>query len=281
MGHPDRTRPFRLHDEVMVVAQVTETTVDEEERTRNLGQVRSVEQQRRELLARLLTVQDEERRRIAVDVHDDLIQEIAALMFWAEMLVRRRPELKGDESFLALERGLAGSMSRLRHLIFELHPYTLESEGLEVTLMAHIEALGGLPEAPVYDLHSKLTREPSPEMRATFYRIAREAIANARRHSEATHVHVTLEEEQGGFLLQIEDDGIGFRAEAKNNVPPGHLGLRSMCERAELVGGWCRFESVPGEGTRVVSWLPDDGPTKGDGSVGPSPSSLRSRTRPT
>ena len=87
-----------------------------------------------------------------------------------------------------------------------------------------------MSEAPEYELRDRLTREPSPRTRASLYRIAKEALTNARKHSRAAHVTMTLEEWGEGFLVQIEDDGIGFEVAGRPDSPPGHLGLTSMQE---------------------------------------------------
>jgi signal transduction histidine kinase len=108
-------------------------------------------------------------------------------------------------------------------------------------------------------MEGELDREPSPKMRATMYRITQEGITNARKHARASRVMVRLAEKEGGFSVLIEDDGIGFDPTVLGAVPPQHLGLTSMRERAELAGGWLRIESEPGHGTSVKVWLPDEG----------------------
>jgi signal transduction histidine kinase len=100
----------------------------------------------------------------------------------------------------------------------------------------------------------ELDEEPGEDVRVSFYRIAQEAIGNVRKHARATHVDVRLTSTDGGLLLRVVDDGEGF--EPAGPVPPGHLGLATLTERAELAGGWCRVESAPGEGTVVECWMP-------------------------
>jgi signal transduction histidine kinase len=87
------------------------------------------------------------------------------------------------------------------------------------------------------------------------YRIAQEAIANVGKHADAANVTVSLRDREGGYLVQIADDGIGFSPEEVKPVA-GHLGLTAMRERATLAGGWLRIDAAPGEGTTVEAWIP-------------------------
>ncbi len=101
-----------------------------------------------------------------------------------------------------------------------------------------------------------LVEEPSPELRTVLFRIAQEALANARKHARARTVRVELAEREGGVVLRVRDDGIGFRVGAVGPPVAGHLGLPSMRERAQMAGGWCRVDSSPGAGTTVEAWVP-------------------------
>src|SRR5439155_7718736 len=94
------------------------------------------------------------------------------------------------------------------------------------------------------------------ETRLILYRIAQEALANVRKHAEAHRVSVTVEPSDGGYLVRIEDDGVGFDPASLEGSRPGHLGLTAMKERAEMSGGWCRVTSQPGRGTKVEFWMP-------------------------
>jgi PAS domain S-box-containing protein len=242
-----------------VQIDITSQKEAEDERNRSLEQIRILEHQRRDLLGRIVTIQEEERRRIAADIHDDALQKFAALGLRLESLGRVYPEIQQDERYTAILKGISDSASRLRHLIFELHPHVLESAGFVFALRAHLEELGAMEPSPTYEVEGELDREPSPKMRATMYRITQEGITNARKHARASRVMVRLAEKEGGFSVLIEDDGIGFDPTVLGAVPPQHLGLTSMRERAELAGGWLRIESEPGHGTSVKVWLPDEG----------------------
>ena len=88
------------------------------------------------------------------------------------------------------------------------------------------------------------------------FRIAQEAIANARKHAEASAISVSLIDERGGISLTVADDGRGFDVTTPGSRERGHIGLLTMVERAELAGGRCSVDSKPGAGTTVSVWLP-------------------------
>jgi two-component system sensor histidine kinase UhpB len=229
----------------------------DDERKRAREQIRKLDLQRRDLLGRLVGAQEEERRRIAEDIHDDTIQGLAALAIRIDSLGHVRPDLEEDEQFVAVRDGVHDTMSRLRHLMFELHPRDLDTAGLASTVRGHLHELGRIANAPTYELRASLSHEPSLNTRMVLYRIVQEAIVNARKHSSATHVLVLLEEDKGGFLARIEDDGVGFDVDAPTSTLPHHVGLTSMRERAELAGGWLQIDSTPRRGTTVETWIPD------------------------
>jgi signal transduction histidine kinase len=216
--------------------------------------------ERRWLLGRVVWAQEEERRRIAGEVHDDAIQTIAAARL---MLSSFRDHLHDDyqrQLLDNLEEAVSASLRRLRTLVFDLRPAQLDEDGLSAALreyLAETAAQGGF----VAELRDELEREPPAEARVIAYRICQEAITNVRMHAAATRVTVRLEEAQGGLLVTVADDGAGFDPERVRAAPrPGHLGLTSMSERATLADGWCRVDSRPGAGTTVRCWLPTKDP---------------------
>lgn len=234
-----------------IMFDVTETKRAEEQLHRNMDILRRTMQDRHRLLMRLEDAQEEERRRIAADIHDDPIQVISAADLRAQRLARQisDPELRAEVE--ALQATLAQAVERLRHLLFELRPPSLDREGLVAALRAYASGREG-PEILVED---QLTGEPASDIRGLLYRIAQEALTNARKHSGAARVTVSVVSEEGGIRLRVVDDGVGF--DTSSRAPDrGHIGLPTMVERAELAGGRCRIESEPGRGTTVDAWLP-------------------------
>lgn len=232
---------------------VTDKKQAEEKLRRSLEILRRTVQERRTLLTRLGEAQEEERRRIAADIHDDSIQVISA----ADLQVQAM--LGGIEDPL-LRRGidevhetLKLAVERLRRLLFELRPPALDREGLTAALHAY---LGGAEGGPEFTVEDRLEAEPPPEIRTVLFRIAQEAIVNARKHAGARRLAVVLVSEDAGVRMSISDDGRGFDPGRMVAPAPGHIGLPTIVERAALAGGWCRVKSAPGEGTVVECWLP-------------------------
>jgi signal transduction histidine kinase len=93
------------------------------------------------------------------------------------------------------------------------------------------------------------------------FRIAQEALGNVHKHARAQRVKVHLSQDGGGFKVEVRDDGVGFTPPQRLNSAPGHLGLSSMRERAELAGGWCQVHSLLDYGTTVQFWLPATTPS--------------------
>jgi len=208
---------------------------------------------RRRLLMRLEQAQGEERRRIAADIHDDSIQVMTAADLQAQELAYRLedPALRAQAE--RLSETLQDAVGRLRHLLFELRPPSLDRDGLVTALRSYASSVEG-PEVAV---DGALAFEPPADLGAVAFRIAQEAITNARKHARALHVTVTVASEEGGIRLRVEDDGDGFDVSVADEPHPGHIGLAAMIERAELAGGWLRIDSRRGRGTSVEAWLPN------------------------
>ncbi len=220
----------------------------------SLDRLRETMEARRLLASRLVTAQEEERRRVAADIHDDTVQRMVAVGIRLELLARRLTDPDQRTEMDRLRATVAETLSGLRHLLFDLLPPALEREGLEATLRQHLERMqadGGPTWTVVNDSSSELTHD----RRVVLFRIAQEALANVRKHAAASLVTVALADDGGGIRLEVRDDGRGFALDEQATLP-GHLGLPAIQERAELAGGWCRIESAPGAGTNVTAWVP-------------------------
>jgi signal transduction histidine kinase len=223
---------------------------------RSLAQHEATDAQRRRLLKSLVSAQEEERRRIASDVHDDSIQVMAAAVMRIGIIrdgLRDEPGL--DEQLGRLQETCEQTIYRLRHLLFQLRPPSLDRAGLAVALDEYLQqwtAEAGLE----YRLNDALTNEPPPDTRAVIFRIAQEALTNVRKHAHASLVTVTLEDRPPGVLLRIDDDGTGFTEQDRSKSGIDHFGLISMRERADIAGGWWSIESDGASGTTVEAWVP-------------------------
>jgi signal transduction histidine kinase len=214
--------------------------------------VETARDSRWEVVGRLLHLQEEERGRLAAEIHDDAIQAMAAAHLRMQLLGRSLTSPTDLGSCETLERALKLSVQRLQRLTFELRPLALDDTPLASALDNYLEQVEF--EAHVrFHLVDGLATEPCEQTRLVLYRAAQEALTNVARHAGASTVIVALSEDAGGYTLRIEDDGRGFPT-----APCGRrgLGLRLVQERAEAVGGWCRVESSPGRGTNVQVRVP-------------------------
>jgi PAS domain S-box-containing protein len=244
-----------------VMLDVTDRREAEEKLRWSLDVLRRTLQQRRELARRLETAQEQERRRIAADIHDDPIQVMSAVDMRLQMLAQF-PEMLTPEYVADIERDVSAAIERLRSMLFELRPLALDREGLASALRLYVEHTARHVGWKV-EVRDELRSEPGPDLRALLYRIAQEAVTNVRKHAAATRVEIEVETAALGITLRVRDDGRGFAHEGVLASQPGHLGLTTMTERAELAGGWVRVDSTQGIGTTVECWLPLDA-TGGD-----------------
>ena len=210
-----------------------------------------IAQARHELFVEFVGAGECERRRVAEGIHDDSIQVIAAMGMRLQLL--RRTLRDADQLAMLADAELAVQLaiSRLRKLVFDLHPPGLEQEGLSVALAIAVDMAGG--EAPAtYRLDDQLPSKPSTEISVNLFRIAQEALANVREHARASSVTVTLLERDGGYAMRVADDGCGFEPEL---TAPG-AGFASMQTRSGMSGGSLRVQTAVGRGTTVEAWLP-------------------------
>ena len=235
-----------------VMVDITAQKEAEDRLRASLDQVRGMISQRRQLAQLLETAQEEERRRIAADIHDDPIQVMSAVDMRLQLLLER-PDRVDAHEIGELAEELRSAIDRLRNLLFELRPVALDLEGLAPAISMYLEH-AAKETGWSWGVVDELADEPPAESRVAFYRIAQEAVGNARKHAHATQVEVRLRPAEDGLLLEVEDDGRGF--DPARTAEPGHLGLATITERAELAGGWCRVESEPERGTVLRCWMP-------------------------
>jgi signal transduction histidine kinase len=211
---------------------------------------------RRRLLADIVHAQEEERRRLAGDIHDDAVQAMTAVLLRIGLLGSRLDNPEQVSLVEELEESIRDTIGRLRRLIAGLSPPELDRAGLGAAVRSALDQMKHEFHID-FSLENRLNREPGPEARTIAYRIVQEALANTRKHSNASRVDVVLESQEHGLCTSVTDDGMGFDVETTLAVDrPGHLGLKAMRERAELAEGWLRIESRPGA-TKVVFWIPE------------------------
>jgi PAS domain S-box-containing protein len=239
-----------------IMLDVTAEKEAEEKLRRSLDMLRRTIQQRRDLAQKVETAQEEERRLIAVDIHDDPIQVMSAVDLRLAMLAER-PETITTAALGELRSIVGDSIERLRSLVFELHPAALDREGLVAAIDQYL-SYAAKEAGWSYEIIDELSDEPPPLLRVSLYRIVQEAVANARKHAGASRVSVRVATAGDGVTVIVTDDGSGFDTVRVEPPEPGHLGLATMIERAELVGGWCRLSSSVAAGTTIECWLPSE-----------------------
>jgi PAS domain S-box-containing protein len=228
---------------------------DVTEHYRALRNLRQLDEQRRSLLERVVTSQEQERRQVAGDIHDDAIQAMVAVSLQLQALEGRLRDPRSTELLSRLAATATESVGRLRQLVFELRPPLLDEVGLAAAIGQYAVRAGGLAGF-VAQVTDESAGELPDELRVVAYRIVQEALANVRAHAKASRVAVRLEEVDGGLLVRVSDDGVGFLPGLVERRPAGHLGLISMREQATMAGGWSRIASAPGMGTTVEVWIP-------------------------
>lgn len=250
----------RLEQVIGVATDVSERTRAESDLRRTIDELRAADEERRRLLGHVVTAQEEERRRVANDVHDEALPTLATAIL---LIGQLGEELSGAQAqtLRGIDEALAGTVEQLRHLIGGLRPPGLDHGRLVPALRQAARSV--FSDAIEVVVTGELSMEPRGSPRAVVYRIAQEAFENSRKHAGARHVEVHVTEVDDGVRVTIHDDGSGFDARETTDSPPlGHLGMISMRERAEFVGGWWRVESTPGAGTVIDYWIPlsSDGP---------------------
>jgi PAS domain S-box-containing protein len=227
----------------------------------DITDLKQAEEQLRVLARKLLSAQEEERSRLARELHDDITQRLGLLAIDLGKL-ERTPLL--DEESRSQAASLKEDAIRLsedvQHLSRRLHPAILADLGLVAALRAECTGLAKRLDKPVSFAAEDPPSQLSSEARVALYRIAQECFHNIARHSGATEVNVELSVWDNRVRLVIEDDGRGFApAEARGS---GGLGLASMEERARLAGGALQVESAPGRGAKIKVEIPVEPKTR-------------------
>ncbi len=251
-GNLDVSVPVTSNDELGELAASFNLMTDElNRRTRELAET-SAELQLKETQVKVAAL--EERQRLARELHDSVSQALYGIALGArtaQAQLERDPAKLAEPLDYILSLAEAG-LSEMRALIFELRPESLQNEGLVAALTKQSDALRAR-----YKLDVVTRFDPEPEIpleaKEALYRIAQEAMHNVARHAHATRVELSLQEKDGKLTLEIRDNGKGFDPAQPY---PGHLGLKSMPERAAQIGGTFHIESQPNAGTVITVTVP-------------------------
>jgi two-component system, NarL family, sensor histidine kinase UhpB len=218
-----------------------------------------LENERRRSGELVIGAQEEERKRIARDLHDEVNQSLTALLLRIEAAAQDAPANLKDQ--LAEVKALADqAMGELLDLARQLRPTALDDHGLVAALRTHVRDFDRRGVARASFWADPRLEELSPDSQVVVYRVAQEALMNASRHSGASRVEVSLEPRDSGVRLQVADNGCGFAFAEEGKG----LGLDGMRERALLVGGALEIDSRPGRGTTITLEVPGRVPSQNE-----------------
>jgi len=230
------------------------SSIDIEDRKRAEKDLEEAHRQLKILSRRRVKVQEEERRHLARELHDEIGQALTAAKINLQAAMEESDPAKSKrihETAAILERLL----SQVRQISLNLRPSMLDDLGLVPALRSLLDEQGRRASVAVRFSAKNISESLDPEIQTTCFRIAQEAITNAVRHAAATQIQVDIHREEGNFRLRVHDDGKGFEMPPPQSQTIG-LGLLGMKERAALVGGRTRITSAPGKGTTVDATLP-------------------------
>lgn len=221
---------------------------------RDITQSKQAEEALRDLSRRLIRAHEDERALLARELHDDVTQRLAVLA-----IDMGRAELAAADGAQAdVMRSVRTELVRLSEdihsLAYQLHPSVLEELGLVEALRAECERRGRQGRLAVSMNLESVPAVAGEEAQLCLFRVAQEALTNVARHAGTARASVTLRRADGGLLLAVGDDGVGF--DPTRPREGRSLGLASMRERLHLVGGTLDVESSPGRGTTIVAWVP-------------------------
>ena len=215
------------------------------------------------LSSRLLVAEEQERKRIAVDLHDGIGQALSAIKFGMENVLReleRHPAVTSLDTLKVLLPLTRQTIEEVRRIGKDLHPSILDDLGILATIGWFCREFGTLYSAIQIERRLDLEENEVPnQLKSVIYRILQEALNNVAKHSQASSVQVTLGKSEAGIRLIISDNGTGFDFERILSLKSRQrgIGLASMRERAELTGGDFQLDSAPGSGTRIrICWPP-------------------------
>jgi signal transduction histidine kinase len=212
-----------------------------------------------QLSAKLITAQEEERRSIARELHDEVGQVLTAIKVELAVAERAIASQGGQTDVLRSTRTITdGALQTVRDLSHLLHPSMLDDLGLPETIAWYVRGFSKRHGIRVDFVHDSMLERLPIEVEASAYRIVQEALTNVAKHARATSGRVLLQRLPSSMVMTIEDDGVGFVSEAVSQRPRAErgLGLVGVRERVAHLNGTLRLESAPGKGTRLTVELP-------------------------
>jgi two-component system sensor histidine kinase UhpB len=213
-------------------------------------------EQMQQLSRQILQAQEEERQRLARELHDEAAQALTSLLVHLRLLERAHEPEKAQQNIQKLRELTAQALEEVRRVALDLRPTILDDLGLGAALEWRVDeftqASGVQAKIQMEGLERRLPRE----IELVFYRVGQETLNNIARHAQAKHVSVSLRRANGTISLEVIDDGIGFNPTSRPTHTPRCLGLLGMRERLAMIDGALTLESAPGDGTRMLTFAP-------------------------
>ena len=245
----DKRVQIRTHE----LAAVNKSLVAEvAERMQTESSLKNSQEALQKLALQLLRVQEDERRRISRDLHDDINQRLALLAMDIEAVEQQLSFSSGDvgQAVRAIQDRVVELSDVVRHLAYQLHPSILDDLGLPIALQRLVDEFTARSRIQGSFGHMNIPSTIPQEIATCLYRVAQESLSNVARHAAASRVDVELTQSRSGLTVTITDNGVGFDSEQPRYGPRG-LGLLGMKERVALVQGDLQVLSAVGKGTRV------------------------------
>ena len=242
----------RRKDGTEFPAEISLSPWDKGETSHVICSVRDVTDRKRlrDFSVGAMRASEEERQRIARELHDDTAQRLATLMLRVRLIGTEEDAEVRTAKLEEFREELLAAVEGVKRIARGLRPPELEEVGIEAAIEAHLRGLregaGFEVEADIRPVHHML----SPDARLAVYRVVQEALSNVMRHAGTGKAHLTLSADGNRVRLTVEDEGRGFAADATGK-DGGGLGLTGMHERASMIGGRVEIESIPGRGTSV------------------------------
>jgi signal transduction histidine kinase len=211
---------------------------------------------------RMVEIHEEARKKLARDLHDGPTQSVSAIAMRVNLarIMLDKDVKKTAEELIKIEDLARRTTKEIRHMLFTLRPLILESQGLVAALQASAEKMKEtFSQNVVIKVDEKLLEEIEMGKQGVIFYLVEEAVNNARKHAQATHIWVRLQPvEREIALLEIQDDGVGFNVAEINRAydERGSLGMVNLRERTELVNGFLNILSAPGKGTKIQVFIP-------------------------
>jgi PAS domain S-box-containing protein len=229
------------------------------ENARLYAELAERENRLQDLIRKLITAQEEERRKVSYEVHDGLAQTAAGAHQLLQAFARQHPPTseKGSLDLARVLQLVQQTVGEARYVIADLRPTALDDFGLAAAVRLQVEKISS--EGSQVDYEEALGDERlPPEVETALFRVAQEALTNVHKHAPSARVRITLRRLNDSVRLQVRDWGPGFNPEkiTDGGGPGERLGLSSMRERVALLGGDLEVHSKPGEGTEVVAEIP-------------------------